>query len=144
MEEPKTEEKLGVNSYIGNIQSLVMRNDNFREVIFTGEKSQLVVMSIPVAGEVGEETHEHVEQTLYIVSGVCKVILDDEEHIVSGGDVVIVTPRTKHNFINVGEEFVKIITMYSPPNHIDGRVHITKEEADSDTEDEAFGHQYMN
>lgn len=130
--------------YIENIENLVQRNDNFREVVFTGAKSQLVVMSIPVGGEVGNETHEHVEQTLYIVSGVCKVILDGAEHIVSGGDVVVVTPGTEHNFLNVGEEVVKIITTYSPPNHIDGRIHRTKEEADADLEDEAFGEQYAH
>jgi mannose-6-phosphate isomerase-like protein (cupin superfamily) len=133
-----------IKSFTGNIQALVMRNDNFREVIFTGEKSQLVVMSIPLEGEVGEEIHEHVEQTLYIVSGVCKVVLNDEEHTVSGGDVVVVTPGTKHNFINVGEEVVKIITTYSPPNHIAGRVHATKEDADNDVEDEEFGHHYTH
>lgn len=131
-------------SFIGNIESLVQRNDNFREVIFTGAKSQLVVMSIPVAGEVGEETHAHVEQTLYIVSGVCKVMLNDEEHIVSGGDIVVVTPGTKHNFINVGEEIVKIITTYAPPNHIDGRIHATKADADADLEDEKIGEEYTN
>jgi mannose-6-phosphate isomerase-like protein (cupin superfamily) len=131
-------------SYVGNIQALVQRNDNFREVLFTGNKSQLVVMSIPVAGEVGEEIHEHVEQTLYIVSGICKVVLDDVEHTLSGGDVAVVTPGTKHNFINIGEDVVKIITTYSPPNHIDGRVHVMKEDADKDTEDENFGHQYTS
>jgi mannose-6-phosphate isomerase-like protein (cupin superfamily) len=131
-------------SYIGSIEQLGMKNDNFREVVFTGIKSQLVVMSIPINTDVGEETHEFVEQTLYIISGVCKVMLNDEEHIVSGGDVVVVTPGTKHNFINVGEDVVKIITTYSPPNHIDGRVHVTKEDADNDTEDEAFGHQYTS
>lgn len=144
MEHSDQESKINKDPYIGNIQSLVMRNDTFREVIFTGEKSQLVVMSIPVLGEVGEEIHEHVEQTLYIVSGVCRVVLNDIEHTVSGGDVVVVTPGTKHNFINVGEEVVKIITTYSPPNHIEGRVHATKEDADRDAEDEAFGHQYTN
>jgi len=126
-------------SYTGNIEALVMRNDNFREVIFTGKKSQLVVMSIPVGSDVGEEVHEHVEQTLYVVSGVCTVVLDNVSHVISGGDVVVVTPGTKHNFINTGEEVVKIITTYSPPNHIDGRVHVTKEDADTDAEDEAFG-----
>jgi mannose-6-phosphate isomerase-like protein (cupin superfamily) len=131
-----------IKSFIGNIENLVIRNDNYREVIFTGAKSQLVVMSIPVGEEVGEETHEHVEQTLYIVSGICKVILDEEEHIVSGQDVVVVTPGTRHNFINIGEEVVKIITTYSPPNHINGRVHPTKADADADTEDEEFGNQY--
>ncbi len=129
------------NSFVGNIEELVIKNENFRKVIFTGAKSQMVVMAIPVSGEVGEEIHEHVEQTLYIVSGVCKVVLDDKEHILSGGDVVVVTPGTKHNFINVGEETVKIITTYSPPNHIEGRVHVTKEDADSDAPDEAFGRQ---
>lgn len=131
-------------SYVGNIENLVQRNDHFREVVFTGQKSQLVVMSIPVGGEVGEETHEHVEQTLYMVSGICKVLLDEVEHTLSGGDVVVVVPGTKHNFINAGEETVKIITTYSPPNHIDGRVHATKEEADRDEEDEAFGHRYTS
>ena len=131
-------------SFIGNIQTLVQKNDNFREVVFTGAKSQLVVMSIPVGGEVGEEVHEHVEQTLYIVSGICKVVLDGEEHVISGGDVAVVTPGTRHNFLNVGEDVVKIITTYSPQNHIDGRVHVTKEDADNDTEDEAFGHQYTS
>ena len=131
-------------SFIGNIENLVQRNENFREVIFTGDKSQLVVMSIPVGGEVGEETHDHVEQTLYIVSGICTVRLNDEEHTLSGGDVIVVTPGTKHNFINTGEEVVKIITTYSPPNHIDGRVHKTKEEAELDIDDENFGHQYTS
>ncbi len=130
-----------IPSYIGNIEELVMRNDNFREVIFTGAKSQLVVMSIPLGTEVGEEVHEHVEQTLYVVSGICKVVLDDDVHTLSGGDVVVVTPGTRHNFINVGEDIVKIITTYAPPNHINGRVHATKEEAEADVEDEAFGDQ---
>ncbi len=131
-------------SYTGNIQELVIKNDNFREVIFTGKKSQLVVMSIPSNTEVGEEVHEHVEQTLYIVSGICKVVLDDVEHTISGGDIVVVTPGTKHNFINTGDDIVKIITTYSPPNHIDGRVHVTKADADADEEDENFGHQYTS
>ena len=131
-------------SYTGNIQELVIKNDNFREVIFTGKKSQLVVMSIPSNTEVGEEVHEHVEQTLYIVSGICKVVLDDVEHTISGGDIVVVTPGTKHNFINTGDDIVKIITTYSPPNHIDGRVHVTKADADADEEDEDFGHQYTS
>ena len=131
-------------SYIGNIQQLVMKNDNFREVIFTGEKSQLVVMSIPVGGEVGEEIHNGVEQTLYIISGVCDVVLDHKRTQVSGGDVVIVTPKTRHNFINTGNEVVKIVTTYSPPNHIDGRIHKTIEEADADTLDEEFGNQYVD
>jgi mannose-6-phosphate isomerase-like protein (cupin superfamily) len=126
-------------SFIGNIQNLVYRNDNFREVVFTGEKSQLVVMSIPAGSEVGEEVHEHVEQTLYVISGICQAVLDDRVTEVAGGDVVVVTPGTKHNFINNGIETVKIITTYAPPNHIDKRIHVTLNDAKKDVEDEDFG-----
>ncbi len=34
---------------------------------------------------------------------------------------------------------MKIMTIYSPPNHIDGRIQHTKVEADADVADEAFG-----
>lgn len=125
-------------SYIGNIEELVMKNDNFREVIFTGDKSQLVVMCIPPSSEVGEEVHAGVEQTLYIVSGVCEVVLDHERTQVSAGNIVVVPPNTRHNFINTGIDSVRIITTYSPPNHIDKRVHKTLDEALADEEDEKF------
>ena len=126
-------------SYKINIIKETENNTNFRKVLFTGEKSQLVVMDIPPGGEAGLEVHKHVEQTLFILRGQAKVVLDDEESTVSLGDVVVVTPGTKHNFTNTGTEALKIYTLYAPPNHIDGRVHPTKADADLDTEDEEFG-----
>lgn len=131
-------------SYTGNIEEISMRNDNFREVIFTGEKSQLVVMCIPAGSEVGEEVHTGVEQTLYIISGICDVVLDHKTTQVSAGDIVIVTPHTRHNFINTGSEPVRIITSYSPPNHVDGTVHVTLEDAINDKDDEAFSERANN
>lgn len=127
-------------SYTVNILRETEANENFRKVLFTGAKSQLVAMSIPPGGEIGQETHDHVEQTLFIFSGSGKTILNGEEKQISTGDVVVVTPGTQHNFINTGNGSLKIYTIYSPPNHIDGRVHATKADADADTEDEAFGH----
>lgn len=126
--------------YIGPIESISKEDSNFRNVIFTGEKSQLVVMDIPPGGEVGEETHDLVEQTLFFKSGEGEAILNGEVSQITAGDVVVVTPGTRHNFRNTGEESLKIITTYSPANHIDGRIHATKEDADMDQEDEDFGH----
>ncbi len=126
-------------SYITNILTETEKNQNFRTVLFTGEKSQLVVMNIPVGGDIGTETHDHVEQTLFIMSGNATVLLDDKETAVGAGDVIVVTPGTTHNVINTGTESLNIYTVYAPANHIDGRVHITKEGADADDEDEAFG-----
>lgn len=127
-------------SFQTNIINATNENNDFRRVLFTGAKSQLVVMSIPPGGEIGEETHDHVEQTLYFQSGTGEAMLDGETSRIGPGDVVVVTPGTRHNFKNTGTEPLKVATVYAPPNHIDGRVHATKADADADTEDEAFGH----
>jgi mannose-6-phosphate isomerase-like protein (cupin superfamily) len=126
-------------SYHTNIIKDTQGNQNFRKVLFTGEKSQLVVMSIPPGGEIGEETHKHVEQTLFFLSGTGEGILDGKKFPIVAGDVVVVTPNTLHNFLNTGADIMKVYTVYAPPNHIDGRIHVTKADADADTEDEAFG-----
>ncbi len=126
-------------SYRTNIIKDASANGLFRRVLFTGKKSQLVVMSIPPGGEVGEETHAHVEQTLFFLSGTGEGMLDGDRFPIGPGDVAVVTPGTRHNFRNTGREDLKIYTVYAPPNHIDGRVHRTKAEADADAKDEAFG-----
>ena len=126
-------------SYQINARLEAAKNSYFRQVLFTGAKSQLVIMSIPPNGEIGAETHAHVEQTLLIESGTGKVVLDGLEKAIGPGDVVVVTPGTNHNFTNTGAVDMKIITVYAPANHLDGRVHKTKAEADADVEDETFG-----
>lgn len=127
-------------SYSGDIHKEARENKDFRKVLFTGAKSQLVVMSIPPGGEIGEETHEHVEQTLFFLSGSGTAHLNGVASVVGAGSVVVVTPGTRHNVVNSSAEPLKVYTVYAPPNHIDGRVHATKADADADHEDEAFGH----
>lgn len=114
-------------------------NRDFRHVLFTGGKSQLVVMSIPPGGEIGQETHDHTEQILYFQSGTGEAIMEGKTTPVGPGDVVVVTPGIAHNFRNTGTVPLQITTTYAPPNHIDGRIHRTKADADADLEDEAFG-----
>lgn len=126
--------------YHDKTKEIAQENKDFRRVLHTGKKSQLVIMSIPTGGEIGEETHDHVEQTLYILSGKGKAVLNNEERTIQAGDFIVVEPGTKHNFFCTGEESMQIITVYAPPNHIDGRVHKTKADADADEEDEEFGH----
>lgn len=126
-------------SYHTNILKETEDNTNFRRVLFTGVKSQLVVMSIPVGGEIGAETHKYTEQTLFFLSGTGEGELNGTKFPVGPGDVVVVTAGTEHNFRNTGTEALKVYTVYAPPNHIDGRVHVTKGDADADLADEAVG-----
>ena len=122
-----------------NIQRAAAANTDFRRVLFTGANSQLVVMSVPPGGEVGQEKHSDVEQIFYFQSGTGEAILDGISTNIAPGDAVVVTPGTEHNFRNTGTMPLQIITTYAPPNHIDGRVHHTKADADADVDDEAFG-----
>ncbi len=127
-------------SFQTNVVSKTQKNDFFRQVLFTGVQSQLVVMSLNPGEDIGEEVHANVEQTLFNLSGTGKVILDGIESDFHQGDVVVVTPGVKHNFLNTGTEKLKIYTIYVPANHIDGTVHKTKSDAQNDVKDEEFGH----
>jgi mannose-6-phosphate isomerase-like protein (cupin superfamily) len=126
-------------SYIAPILKLAKENENFRTVLYTGAKSQLVLMCIPVGGDIGEEVHHHVEQTIVLVEGEALSVLDGVKREVYAGDIAVVPPGTMHNFINNGAVPLKLYTVYAPVNHIDGRIHKTKADAEADVEDEAFG-----
>lgn len=126
--------------YAKNIEKETKENDNFRKVVFTGEKSQLVLMSIEVGGEIGKEVHPNVDQFFRIESGKGKTYLGEEEIDVEDDFAIVVPAGMEHNIVNTGNEPLKLYTIYSPANHIDGRIHKTKADADADTEDEAFGH----
>ncbi len=126
-------------SYITNIFEETKQNDYFRKVLFTGEKSQLVVMSLKVEEIIDKEKHDFVEQIIFLLKGECVVTLSGTEIVMRKGDVVVVSPKTWHEVKNTGAEEALLYTVYSPANHIQGRVHKTKEEAVADTEDEEFG-----
>ncbi len=126
-------------SYLGNIVQETQQNTDFRKVLFTGTRSQLVIQSIPPGGEIGAETHIYTEQTLFFVSGTGEAVLNGKISPIGPGDVVVVTPGTLHNFINTGTVPLKLYTVYAPPNHIDGTIEVTKVAADANVQDEAYG-----
>jgi mannose-6-phosphate isomerase-like protein (cupin superfamily) len=105
------------------------KNPDFRRVLWTGKHTQLVVMTIPEGGEIGEEVHE-VDQILTFVSGAAKAKVGGQTRNCTQGDLVVVPAGTKHNFINDGPLPLVLYTVYGPPEHKDGAVHKTKEEAD--------------
>ena len=104
-------------------------NEYFRQVLVTGENTQVVIMSLMSGEEIGEETHDKEDQVLLCLEGEGEVIIEGEKSSYKTGDVVLVKHGTKHNFVNTGSTSMKIITTYSPPHHPDGTIHKTKEEA---------------
>ena len=103
---------------------------DFRRVLWTGEHTQLVIMTIPVGGEIGVEKHDENDQILTFVSGTGEATVSGKKRKVVAGDLVVVPAGTTHNFANTGPNPLVLYTVYGPPEHADGAVHTTKEEAD--------------
>jgi mannose-6-phosphate isomerase-like protein (cupin superfamily) len=116
--------------YAEDVVELARRNEYFRQVLFTTDRSQLVLMSVAPGEEIGEEVHEGVDQVLMFVEGEGEAVLAGSTRAVRAGSVVVVPAGTRHNFITKGDASLKLYTVYTPPEHADGTVHRTKQEAD--------------
>jgi mannose-6-phosphate isomerase-like protein (cupin superfamily) len=119
-----------MKGYVGNIEEISIANTYFRQVLYTGTHAQLVVMSLKPGEDIGMEVHPQVDQFFRFEKGQGKVIIDGEESAVVNGTAVLVPAGSNHNIINTSQtEDLKLYTVYSPPNHPDGTIHKTKEEA---------------
>lgn len=118
--------------YVGNIEEQTLKNNNFRQVMFTGVHCQLVLMCLQCGEDIGREVHPGTDQFFRIEEGEAKFIFNDtEEHLVKSGEAVVVPAGTFHNVINTSPNHqLKLYTVYSPPNHPDGTIHKTKADAD--------------
>jgi|SRR5579859_1014008 len=119
----------------GDIYAIARENTYFRKVIDTGKYAQVVVMSIPEEGEIGMETHPTTDQTLIFIEGIGKATLNGKTFDVKANDLVFVPAGTQHNFVNTGQQPLKLFTIYGPPAHRPTTVHKTKEDADKDKTD---------
>jgi mannose-6-phosphate isomerase-like protein (cupin superfamily) len=113
------------------IATIAEQNSDFRRVLWTGTHTQLVVMTIPPGGEIGEETHQDTDQILTFVSGAGEAIVAGQTKPIAQGDLVAVPAGTTHNFRNTGVNPLVLYTVYGPPEHADHVVHATKKEADA-------------
>jgi mannose-6-phosphate isomerase-like protein (cupin superfamily) len=118
-----------------NIEKDTVGNKNFREVVYTGKRLQLVLMSLKPGEEIGEETHQDADQFFRVEKGNGKCFVDGHEYKLHDGDVLLVPAGAKHNVINTdNKEDLKLYTLYGPPQHKDGLLRSTKEEAEKHEE----------
>jgi mannose-6-phosphate isomerase-like protein (cupin superfamily) len=120
-----------MKGFKSNIEKDTLENNNFRKVLYTGKHLQLVLMSLKVGEDIGEEIHPNNDQFFRFESGIGKCVIDGNEYKVKDGDVIIVPAGAKHNIINADTKTeLKMYTLYGPPNHQDGTIRITKEDAE--------------
>ena len=116
--------------YVINIEEKMVDNNFFREVLFTAQRVQLVIMSLGPGEEIGLETHDDGDQFIRVEEGKGIAILDGQEHDLEDGSAVIIPAGVQHNIINSSpQKSLKLYTIYSPPEHPDGTVNKDKAEA---------------
>ena len=121
--------------WVGDIERETLDNTTFRTVVFTGEHTQLTVMRLAPGEDIGREAHHDRDQFLRIEQGQARIELgrtedaNDETHEVADDWAVIVPAGVWHNVVNTGSDELKLYSLYSPPEHPDGAVHVTKADA---------------
>jgi len=122
-----------MKGFVQDIESLAIRNDDFRRVLYTAKNCQLVLMALKPKEEIGAEVHK-LDQFFRVEDGAGEIILDGVRTSVRAGFAIVVPAGANHNIINTGSIPLKLYTLYAPPNHRDGVVHHTRADAEADTE----------
>ena len=122
-----------MKGFVQDIESIAVKNEDFRQVLYTARNCQLVVMALKPKEEIGAEVHK-LDQFFRVEEGTGEAVLDGVRTVISAGFAVIVPAGTNHNIINTGTSPLKLYTLYAPPNHRDRVVHRTRADAEADKE----------
>lgn len=122
-----------MKGFVQNIESLAIKNEEFRRVLYTAKNCQLVVMALKPREEIGTEVHT-LDQFFRVEEGTGKVVIDGIRTPISAGFAMVIPAGAHHNIINTGPVPLKLYTLYAPPNHRDGVVHHTRADAEADEE----------
>lgn len=127
----------GPMPYVVDIEQLTLDNTNFRTASWTGTYLQMTLMSIPVGGQVGLEVHDDTDQFLRLEQGSAKVVMGqsadslDQEWTAEDDWAIFVPAGMWHNIINVGEDELKLYSIYAPVHHPHSTVHETLADAEA-------------
>jgi mannose-6-phosphate isomerase-like protein (cupin superfamily) len=119
-----------MSGYGINIEHATLENEFFRQVLFTGPNSQLVLMALRPGEDIGQETHMDTDQFVRIEAGHGRAIIGGQNYDLEDGSAIVIPAGAEHNVINTSQDStLKLYTVYTPPEHPDGTVHKTKAEA---------------
>ena len=117
--------------YRVDLETATLENGDFRRVLYTAPHSQLVLMTLQPGEEIGLERHDGIDQFIRVEAGQGEAVLDGKRQPLADGSAVVVPAGTEHNVVNTSAtEPLRLYTVYTPPEHPDGTVHHTKQEAD--------------
>ena len=127
----------GPEPFAVNIARAARLNRTYRTALWTGNHLQLTLMSIPVGEDIGLEMHPHLDQFIRVEDGQGLVKMGDAENDldftapVQGGYAFVIPAGKWHNLINTGRRPIKLYSIYAPPQHPHGTVHVTRADAEA-------------
>ena len=127
----------GPYPFVTDINKATIHNGTFRTALWTGRYLQVTLMCIPVGEDIGLEVHEDHDQFLRIEEGKGFVQMGSKDNMycrmpVFDDCAVFVPAGTWHNITNTGNQPLKLYSVYGPPDHKWGTVHITKAQAEAE------------
>lgn len=127
---PQTTKGKTTQGFVGDIEELSEKNSDFRRVLYTGKKLQLVVMTLKPGEEIGEEVHDNGDQFFRVEEGEGEVLIEGKRSRIRSGDAVLIPAGARHNIVNSGKKSLHVYTLYAPPEHRDRTVQATKADAE--------------
>lgn len=127
-----------------NIEQATKSNNNFRTALWSGPYLQLTLMSLLPGEDIGLEMHSDVDQFIRLEQGQGLVMMGTHKDMPSfqqpvfADDAFIIPAGTWHNLINTGSVPLKLYSIYAPPNHPHGTVHVTKADAELEEGQHSF------
>jgi len=118
-----------MRGFVDDIEEMTEHNSDFRRVLYTGKNLQLVLMALAPGEDIGEEVHPDRDQFFRIEEGKGEVSIDGRKSKIESDSAILVPAGARHNVKNTGDKPLKLYTLYGPPEHADGTVHATKDEA---------------
>lgn len=126
----------GPAPFVANVVTATIENTNYRTTLWTGNNMQLTLMSIDPGHDIGLEVHDTHDQFLRIEQGLATVSMGPSKEQLqtwqaSVSDAVFVPSGSWHNLESVGQMPLKVYSIYAPPQHPHGTVHVTQQEAEA-------------
>jgi mannose-6-phosphate isomerase-like protein (cupin superfamily) len=88
-------------------------------------------MSVPPGGEVGMEHYPHTDLIFFILKGKAKMIVNSKSRTTRKYEVIFVPAGELHNLTNSGQDDLKLLAIYVPPEYLEDSVCRTQEEAEA-------------
>ena len=102
-------------TFKGNIENKTLKNKYYRNVIYTNDEIQLVLMNLEPYEEIGIEKHNG-SQFIRVEEGNGVAIIKNKRYNLKDGSAIIIDSHSNHNII-AGKNGLKLYTIYSPPQH---------------------------